>query len=172
MKTQLTILFVLITCSCFGQTEINNDAVCELKLSYRPVVINILSDTGIFSTSLNKGNISKMTYTSPPPGNYKIQISGQGKSTVIRDSIVVKEGQNLILNFSFTGPCLYDHPANYIPICPKKHKDNIIPIVYGLEVTRGGTFIKDSKEMKVKYAGCITTGCDPQFYCKEHNIEF
>ena len=105
-------------------------------------------------------------------GRYKIQISGQGQVTVVRENIVVKEGQNLVLRFTFDGPCLYDHPADYIPTCPKYHTDKIIPIRYGLVATRVDKFIKDKKEMKVKYAGCVTTGCDPHFYCKEHDIEF
>ena len=107
-----------------------------------------------------------------PPGQYKIQISGQGQLTTINDSIVVGQGQNLVLSFTFNGPCLFDHPTDYIPICPKKHTDSIISIVYGLVMTRGDTFIKNKKDMKVKYAGCVTTGCDPKFYCKKHDIEF
>lgn len=54
--------------------------------------------------------------------------------------------------------------------CPKNHTDSIIPIVYGLVTTRGDTFVKGKKDMKVKYAGCVMTGCDPQFYSKQHNI--
>jgi uncharacterized Zn-finger protein len=106
------------------------------------------------------------------PGRYKIEIKGQGQESVIRDSIVLKEGQNLILCFTFNGPCLFDHPKDYLPICPKNHSDNIIPIVYGFIATRGDEFIKDKKEMKVIYAGCLMTGCDPQFFCKQHDIEF
>ena len=106
------------------------------------------------------------------PGHYKIQISGQGQTSVIRDGIVIQKGQDLVLIFTFNGPCLYDHPADYIPICPKNHTDNIIPIVYGLVVTTGDKLIKNKKDMKVKYAGCVTTDCDPQFYCKEHDIKF
>ena len=113
-----------------------------------------------------------MTYTSMTPGQYKIQISGQGQLTTVKDNIVVKNGQNLVLIFAFNGPCLYDHPVNYIPTCPKNHTDSIIPIVYGLIVTKGDTFVKNKKEMKAKYAGCVVTDCDPQFYCKEHDIEF
>jgi hypothetical protein len=172
MKTLLTITFTFLTIFCFGQTQKNNDALYDLIIAYKPAVISILADTGVLSSSVNNGNMSKMTYTSMTPGQYKIQISGHGQLTTIRDSIVVKNGQNLVLNFTFNGPCLYDHPADYIPTCPKNHTDSIIPIVYGLVVTRGDTFIKDKKEMKVKYAGCVTTGCDPQFYCKEHDIEF
>ena len=172
MKTLLTITFLLLTFFCFGQTQKSNDALYNLTLSYRPAVITILADTGMLNSSMNNGNIEKMTFTGMTPGQYKIQISGQGQQTVIKDSIIVKKGQDLVLRFTFNGPCLYDHPADYIPTCPKNHTDSIIPIVYGLVVTNGDTFVKDKKDMKVKYAGCVTTGCDPSFYCKLHDIEF
>lgn len=172
MKTLLTITFSFLTFFCFGQKQKSNDALFNLALAYRPAIITILADTGMINSSTNNGNIEKMTFIGMTPGQYKIQISGQGQQTVIRDSIEVKKGQDLVLSFTFNGPCLYDQPANYIPTCPKNHTDSIIRISYGLIATRGDTFIKDKKEMKVKYGGCVTTGCDPQFYCKEHNIEF
>lgn len=172
MKTLLTITLSFLTFFCFGQTKKNNSALYNLTIAYRPAVVAILADTGVLNSFVNCGNIEQMTFTDITPGQYKIQISGQGQQTVIRDSIAVKKGQDLVLRFTVTGPCLYDHPANYIPTCPKNHSDSIIRIVYGLVTKRGDSFIKDKKDMKVKYAGCITTGCDPQFYCKEHDIDF
>ena len=172
MKTRLTITFVFLTFFCFGQTLKNDDALFELTIAFRPAVITILADTGALISQINNGNIQRMTYTGMTPGYYKIQISGQGQPNVIRDCIVVKKGQNLVLNFTFNGTCLYDHPIGYIPTCPKKHKDSIIPIVYGLIAIRGDTYIEDEKHMKVRYGGCVMTGCDPQFYCKEHDIKF
>ncbi len=162
-----------MTSFCVGQTQKNSNALYDLTIAYRPAVISIFADTGMLSSSINNGNIQKTTYTGMTPGLYKIQISGQGQLTVIRDSIIVKEGENLVLSFTFNGPCLYDHPLDYIPTCPKNHTDSIIPIVYGLLVlAKGDTFTKDKKEMKVKIAGCVTTGCDPKFYCRVHDIEF
>jgi hypothetical protein len=172
MNTLLTITFSFLTFFCFGQAQKNNDTLYDLAIAYRPAVIAILTDTGMLSSSINNGNIKKITYTDMTPGQYKIQISGRGQKTAVKDCIVVKKGQNLVINFTFTGPCLYDHPVGYIPICPKNHTDNIIPIAYGLIATRGDTFIKNKKEEKVRYAGCVTTDCDPQFYCKQHDIEF
>ena len=171
MKILLTITFLFLTVFCFGQTQKNRDAVYDLTIAYRPATIQLLTDTDSFPAS-NINNIGKMTYTDIKPGHYKILISGRGQSSVIKDSILVGQGQKLVLNFKISGPCLYDHPKDYIPTCPKNHTDSIIPIVYGLVATRGDTFIKDKKDMKVKYAGCVTTECDPQFYCKEHDIEF
>jgi len=172
MKILLTIPFLFVTFFCSGQIESNSDALYNIEIPYRPAIITILTDTGMIRSSINKGNISRITHTGMEPGQYKLRIEGQGQQTIIKDNIVVKQGQNLVLSFTFEGPCLYDHPANYTPICPKNHTDSIIPIVYGLMIARGDTFIKNKKDMKVKYAGCVTTGCDPQFYCKEHDMEF
>lgn len=172
MKALLTITFTFLTIFCFGQTKEDNGALYDLTIAYKPVVISLLADTVVLNSLVNKGNIEKMVFTGMAPGQYKIKISGTGQQIVTRDSIVVKEGQDLVLSFTFNGPCLYDHPANYIPTCPQNHTDSIIRIVYGLIATSGNKFIKNKKDMTVMYAGCVTTGCDPQFYCKEHDIEF
>jgi hypothetical protein len=171
MKSLLAIAFLFLTFFCFGQSQENSDALYDLTIAYRPAVIDILTDTGTFSSLIVNSNILKMIFKRMAPGYYKIQISGRGQTSVTRDSIVVQKGQDLVLNLTFNGPCLYDHPADYIPTCPKNHTDNIIPIVYGLVVT-GDKLVKNKKDMKVKYAGCVTTDCDPQFYCKEHDINF
>ena len=155
----------------FTQTQKSGDAVCDLTLGYKPATVTILTDTSALKPSFIN-NVERITYVDIKPGKYKIQVSGQGQPTEIKDSIIVKEGQKLVLNFLVIGPCLYDYPSGYVPQCPKNHKDNIIPIVYGLVATNGDTFIRNKKDMKVKYAGCVTTDCDPKFYCKEHYIEF
>lgn len=172
MKTLLIIIFSLLQLPCLGQTQASKDTLYDLTLAYRPAVIKLWSDSIKRTSTINNGNISKMTYSGLPPGQYKVEICGQGQATVLRDSLTVGKEQNLVLRFTFNGPCLYDHAAGYIPICPKNHTDNIISIVYGLVANRADTFIKNKKDMKMKYAGCVTTGCDPKFYCKEHNIEF
>jgi hypothetical protein len=170
MRTLLTIYFLLFTYSCFTQVN-QKDTLYNLTLSFRPATIKILNDTVVVATtSIN--NIVKVSYRDIMPGNYKIQISGQGQPTTFIDSIFVGTGQKLVLNLNVTGPCLFDHPTDYIPVCPKNHKNKIIPIVYGLVVTNGNTFIKSKKDLKVKYAGCVVSDCDPKFYCKKHDIEF
>lgn len=171
MKSQLLITFLFSTCLCFAQTQQNCDAEYDLTIAYRPATIQIFTDTNSFRTT-NVNYVGKMIYTDIQPGHYKILISGQGQKSVIRDSILVGPGQKLVLNFKINGPCLYDHSVGYIPTCPKNHTDSIISIVYGLIVTRDDWYVKDKKDMKVKYAGCVTSGCDPQFYCKQHDIEF
>jgi hypothetical protein len=172
MKHLLTIIFLFSTCFCFAQqTQENCDAVYDVAIGYRPAIIQLFTETKFFPAS-NINNIGRVTYTDIQPGHYKILISGRGQTPLIKDSIWVRQGQKLVLNFKINGPCLYDHPVGYIPTCPRNHTDNIIPIVYGLIATRGDTFIKNKKDEEIRYAGCVTTDCDPQFYCKQHDIEF
>ena len=171
MKFLLLIIFLFFTGLCFAQTQQNCDAVYDLAIAYRPATIQLLTDTSSFPAS-NINNIGRITYRDIQPGHYKILISGQGQTSVIKDSIWVRQGQKLVLNFKIVGPCLYDHPAGYIPTCPKNHTDSIIPIIYGLVATTIEWGTKNKKEVKARYAGCVVTDCDPQFYCKEHDIEF
>jgi|GEM_PF-2541870 len=169
MKFLLIIALVFFSQSCLAQA--GSEALYNFTIPYRPASIKIFTDTSSFPSSVVNG-VQKTIYTNIKPGRYKIQVSGSGQVPIVKDSLIVREGQKLVLHFRIDGPCLYDHPTGYIPVCPKHHKDNIIPVVYGLIVEKVGLFIKDKKDLKVKYAGCVTTGCDPQFYCKEHGIEF
>jgi hypothetical protein len=80
---------------------------------------------------------------------------------------LVEKGQVLEMDINFDGPCLYDHPADYIPTCPANHTGNIIPIVYGFIVQTA-----DSKREEFFRGGCMVTDCDPKYYCKVHNVKF
>ncbi len=171
MKSLLIIILLFTTCFCFAQTQQNGDAIYDVAIAYRPATIQLLTDTNSIA-AFDINNIGQVSYKGIKPGRYKLLISGRGQTSTIKDSIFVGQGQSLVLNFKINGPCLYDHPVGYIPTCPKIHTDNIIPIVYGLNATPGDTFIKNKREMKVKYAGCVVTECDPKFYCKEHDIDF
>lgn len=162
-----------IILSFLSVVQRNDKMVYDLTISYRPAVINIQADTGLlYSTFVTGSGDKKITYASLKAGQYKVQICGPGQMAVVKDGFIVKEGQSLVLSLNVDGPCLYEHPAGYIPTCPQNHRDSIIPIIYGLIAFRKESFVKDKKDMKVKYAGCVVTDCDPQFYCKEHDIEF
>jgi hypothetical protein len=63
------------------------------------------------------------------------------------------------------GPC-----SESLKTCPNgNHSDNLIPIVYGLP---GKKSRRKSENGKIKLDGCIVTGCDPKWYCKQHDLEF
>jgi hypothetical protein len=155
----------------FSQTSVCKETSHELNIPYIPATLKLLTDSGSISNSFINMGLQKITYTNIAAGKYKVQISGQGQSPKIIDSIIVTN-ERLVININIDGPCLFDYPAGYIPTCPQNHRDSIIQVVYGLFVTKGDAFITEKKDLKVKYAGCVSTGCDPKFYCKLHDIEF
>jgi hypothetical protein len=171
MSIKTAILILFLSGLHFGMTHKSNEAVYEIIVAYKPATIKIILDTSIVTTSTISYS-QTITYTDLKEGVYKVEVTGQNQKTLERDSIFVKENNKLILSFKLEGPCLFSYPKNYMPTCPHGHRDSIIPIVYGLVVGNGNTFYKNKAEMKIKYAGCVVTGCDPQFYCKTHNIDF
>jgi hypothetical protein len=87
------------------------------------------------------------------------------KNTELRhnDSISIK------IPYSLT--CKYDKSKDN-KTCPTcKKEDEVIPIAYGLiaEITKKG---EEKKEKKYKSGGCVTSDCDPNWYCKRDNLEF
>ena len=170
MKWCFTFSFLILYLFVFAQIQ-KTDSIYSIALAFRPATVEIISDTGYIS-KVRINNNTKVTYTNITPGKYTIEISGEGQTTKTIDSIIIEKGKQLVIQFEINGPCLYDHPKDYIPICPKKRKRQIVPIIYGLVIENGNTYISNKKKMKVKYAGCSTSGCDPQFYCTKHNIEF
>ena len=56
-----------------------------------------------------------------------------------------------------------------IPICPNCRSKNVISIIYGLPTEDIG---KEAEEGKVKLGGCCVTDNDPEWYCKDCEIEW
>jgi hypothetical protein len=171
MRHALTTILLLLGATCTAQYQRSGNKVYNLTLAYQPATVQILKDSLLLSP-LQVNNEGKITYVDLQPGFYSVKVTGRGQPETIKDSLYVTQGQKLVLNIKIAGPCLYHHAANYIPACPQNHTDSIIPIVYGLIAGRGDTFIKNKKDEKVRYAGCVVTGCDPQYYCKLHDLEF
>ena len=142
----------------------------EFDSPYHPPTIQLFKESiRLDSTSLNiKANF---IYTQLGPGNYKLVFSGRGQQTKIIDNIIVEDQQVLKLTIRMKGPCLYDHPDNYIPVCPENRADKILPIAYGL-IVRLKSKDNENQEPDSHSGGCVTTGCDPKFYCTIHKIEF
>ena len=171
MKSLLIAAGLFLSLLCFGQTQHNKVAILNITLEFRPAIIHLNYD-GMFLDSATLRNIGKLTYTNPKDGLYKVYISGPGNPMKLKDSIIVTNEKRLVLSIKQGGTCLYDHPKDYVPICPFNHTDYIIPIIYGLIAERGNTYIKNQLEEKFRYAGCVTSDCDPKYYCKKHKIEF
>jgi hypothetical protein len=167
MKILVTITFLSFATFSFGQTEQSNTIVVNVTADYKPANIELIKSHTEISSLPTLGG--KIKYKGLDTGYYTFQISGHGKTKIVSDSIYVKNGQLLELHVAVTGPCLYDHPADQIPICPNDHTDTIIPIVYGLI---GQASESASTVTKVHLGGCVVTDCDPKYYCTKHKVEF
>jgi hypothetical protein len=165
MKTFLTSAYLFLTTLCFGQTVQTDKVFMEAKANYKPATVELFKRKDQILSMQSHGG--KLKFRNLETDYYSFLISGRGQLTVRTDSILVQKGQLLELNVALNGPCLYDHPVDKIPACPKNHTDNIIPIVYGLI---GQT--TDSKDDEIHLGGCIMSDCDPKYYCKKHQIEF
>lgn len=171
MKTKLLILlFFLINFLVFSQTTINGKLILknpshkEFALKNTKVFLknNFRSDIKIDSTTIDENfsfsfkDITKDSVSlSIEPRNYPINTS-----YILR----LKDKKNIDLEIPYAPICDYSKTDS---ICPKCKKiDKVVPIAYGL------IFLKKSDADKVKLGGCVTTGCDPNWYCKRDDLDF
>jgi hypothetical protein len=167
LKITLTVASFFLMSYGFSQNEYDSIVIKNIVGEFKPINIELINNKKqLASIETQEG---RLKYRSSETAYYTLKLSGRDSYSKIIDSIMVKAGQLLVINLTIEGPCLYNHPSDYIPVCPKNHKNKIIPIAYGLIV-----YTKKSKHNKGRFysGGCITTGCDPQFYCKKHKIEF
>ena len=61
-------------------------------------------------------------------------------------------------------------PANAVHIeCPEGHRDSIIPILYGYPSEE---MFNQSDSGIIALGGCEVSDCDPNWWCKIHEIGF
>ena len=104
-------------------------------------------------------NIEEGTY------DLTLQIIGLGQDTT--RNVVIKNNSRTTLYLGLpAGNCSGNQPKN----CPiDGREDDVIAIAYGLP---GSKLVRKAKKGKIKLAGCILTGCDPQWFCKRHQHEY
>lgn len=95
-------------------------------------------------------------------GVYTLKITSTGVGEKIIENFTIQSKEQTF-DLIYPEPCLKTNK-----LCPKKHKDHIIPIVYGLPSKQ--MMIK-SKKGKIKLGGCNPSFCK-KWYCKIHNISF
>ena len=97
-------------------------------------------------------------------GKYIVEIISTGYP--VKSFIVdIAKDSTSIINAELSVYCKYDASKNDMtcPVCHRRNK--VIPIVYGLPVGEMDT-------ANYRYAGCETTYCDPNWYCKRDKLEF
>lgn len=87
-------------------------------------------------------------------------------------NINVQRNETLKLTIDYPPKiCPYDK-TKLTGICPEgNHKDNVIPIEYGL-ILGDEEFMKKVKNNQIELGGCMVTDCDPNWYCKTHDRRF
>lgn len=126
-----------------------------------------------YVTTVAKGmtdNNGKFVFTNISSGFYCIRILNIGYHDTILRSIKINEATNL--EFDIHRFCQYDVSLKNktCPTCHKKSK--VIPIVYGLLISKNGADPFKNEGKTFKAGGCSITWCDPHWYCKRDKKEF
>jgi hypothetical protein len=103
----------------------------------------------------------KYSFENIPYGIYSIKVNSLGMREETVENIVV-EIQQKTMDFTYPKPCVGTKK-----VCPKGHKDKIIPIAYGLPTKQT---MKKAENGKVKLGGC-TSYCE-KWHCVEHDLDF
>lgn len=103
----------------------------------------------------------KYSFKDIPFGNYSIVISSIGMREETVENIKIEIPQK-VSDFIYPKPCVGSKK-----ICPKGHRNKIIPITYGLPSKKT---IKRAQNKKLKLGGC-TLYCE-KWHCLEHDLDF
>ena len=103
----------------------------------------------------------KYSFKNIPYGIYSIKVNGLGMREETIENVAM-EGKEKILDFTYPKPCVANKK-----VCPKVHKDKIIPIAYGFPTKQT---VKKAENGKVKLGGC-TPYCE-KWHCVEHDLDF
>ena len=168
----LQIIIILISSSCLAQKTIkgkiilfntkDKELVAGKKLIYLRDAFNreetidsvyIKNDLSFEFKNIYRDSVNIFF----KPRNYPTNVSYNIKLTGAD-----KKWEKLKIEYSPT--CPYSKTESVCPKC--NDSENVIPIVYGL------VMLKKDQQDTVKLGGCVTSGCDPNWYCKKHKLNF
>ena len=96
-------------------------------------------------------------------GSYVLRLKYLDFKEKLIPKVLVASGMKS-LEIVYPDPCITAEK-----VCPYGHKNNIIPIVYGMP---GEETIKKAQNGLVHLAGCVVSDCEPLWYCNTHEISF
>jgi hypothetical protein len=169
MNKIFPILIFLISTNIFCQnSQIDGQiTLTDLDTDYSSLIILLVNNDSIIAgANANQKGYFKLIHK-VPNGNYSLKIKQIGTRDFFIDSINVIDGKDINLKILYPGECKYKKAKK--PKCIYNHYDNIIPIVYGFPNDKMS--LNEAKG-KIYLGGCQTYGCDPNYYCKIHKIEF
>jgi hypothetical protein len=109
-----------------------------------------------------------LTIKDQRPGLYALRLRRSNNRWVSLDGVIVYSSKTTLINTTYPGPCKFDYTTNAKSVCINRHKDQIVPILYGFPTKRQ---IKKAKDGKLHLGGCVVTDCDPKYYCRVHKRE-
>ena len=165
-------LFLFIFGLCVSQVLVAQTGSIKLKLEYtdssiidQPVFVQLFKGSksvyyGYYHAGFSIDSLSS--------ASYRLSFNRLGESPYIVDTILVRDGESIVIQSVYPFPCQYQYKKGAKPVCLNGHKNRIIPIVYGFP-NKG--LMKKAKQNKVRLGGCEVTGCDPKYYCTIHETE-
>lgn len=122
-------------------------------------------------TATNSDSQGRFKLQLPESGKYRVQISSAlFPDTTFYTNIGSGETLDLVIRYP-PKLCPYEE-TRLTGICPEgSHKDNVIPILYGL-IVGDRDFLKKVERNEIELGGCVVTDCDPNWYCKAHDRRF
>ena len=165
MKIVIRYLSLILCLYSFGQNgSIEGSVVFNLDSSVLPGAMVTIGGTRLSTQTDIDGNFK---FSRLKPGNYDLiyEYLGYGKDTI--RNVTVKNNSTTEIKLRLPIRC---YPKSDLKNCPTDgNTKNVIPIVYGLPTKRT---LQKSKKGKVKLGSCEVNGCEPRWFCKEHNLEF
>ena len=173
-ETFSTILIFIGISFCVAQNGvINGKIIAEIPEEAELIAENtkvILEINGIEKSTVLDKNLN-FSFRNLESDSIRIRTEPH---SYLRNRIIIgflKPNDSIELKIPYSLSCKYDKSKENktCPVCKKE--DKVIPISYGLiaEIRKKG---EEKKEKEYKSGGCVTTGCDPNWYCKRDKIEF
>lgn len=104
----------------------------------------------------------KFTFKNIPNGIYDLRFSYfRAREKIINNIEIISDLD--MSQIIFPNPC-----PKVEKVCPKNHKDNLIPIKYGFPSEK---MLKEAEKGKIKLGGCDPSFCE-KWHCKIHEIDF
>ncbi len=167
MRNIFTIIFLSLLTNIFCQnSQISGHiTLSNSETEYKNLTILLVKNDSVITGAVpNETGFYKLE-KKVPTGKYRIKITQLAARDFVLDSVSVYK--DIDLNILYTGKCLYVKSRK--PKCIKNHYDKIIPIVYGLPSEKT---MRKAKKGLIHLGGCEIYGCDPNYYCTIHKIEF
>lgn len=173
MKVILTLFMIMVSVDSFAQ-ELNgaiNPTKNNHSLNFFWVTAKGIKQANNKSQSTKADSLGHFKIKFEEGGEYRISIKGSDEPDT---TFYLNVGQHETINLTINYPpkvCPYEK-AKSTGICPEgTHKDNIVPIIYGL-IIADKEFLKKVESHEVERGGCLVTTCDPNWYCKTHDRRF